>query len=73
MDMTESLAKISVPTLIVTGDQDKVATQKDAELMNAQIKNSKFVLIHGAGHLSNLENPAAFNSALVEFLEQNRL
>lgn len=73
MDMTESLAKISVPTLIVTGDEDKVATQNDAELMKAQIKDSKFVLIHRAGHLSNLENPEEFNSALVGFLTENGL
>jgi len=73
MDMTESLEKISVPTLIITGDKDRVATQADAELMKSRINGSKFVLIHGAGHLSNLENPEEFNSALVGFLKENNL
>jgi pimeloyl-ACP methyl ester carboxylesterase len=73
MDMTESLEKISVPTLIITGDKDKVTTQADAELMESRIKDSKLVLIHDAGHLSNLENPAEFNSALVNFLMENDL
>lgn len=73
MDMSESLEKISVPTLIMTGDKDKVATQADAEFMQSRIRNSKFVLIHGAGHLSNLENPGEFNSALVNFLGENDL
>lgn len=73
MDMTESMEKVSVPTLIITGDKDKVATQADAELMKSKIKNSKFVLIHGAGHLSNLENPGEFNAAIVNFLRENDL
>jgi pimeloyl-ACP methyl ester carboxylesterase len=73
MDMSESLEKISVPALIITGDKDKVATQADAEFMQSKIKHSKFVLIHGAGHLSNLENDKEFNSALVSFLGENEL
>ncbi len=73
MDMTESLSKISVPTLIITGDKDKVATIADAEAMNSRIPNSKFVLVHGAGHLSNLENPDEFNSAVVSFLKEHNL
>jgi len=73
MDMTESLEKISAPTLIITGDKDKVATQADAELMKSKIRNSKFVLVHNAGHLSNLENPDEFNSAIFNFLKENDL
>ncbi|HUI31458.1 MAG TPA: alpha/beta fold hydrolase [Candidatus Acidoferrales bacterium] len=73
MDMTESLEKISVPTLIITGEKDKVAPQADAELMRSKIKNSKFVLVRGAGHLSNLENASEFNSALVGFLKDNNI
>ena len=71
MDLTESLGKISVPTLIITGEKDKVATQADAELMHSKIRNSKLAIIRGAGHLSNLENSAEFNSALVSFLKEN--
>ncbi|MFZ1080829.1 MAG: alpha/beta fold hydrolase [Candidatus Kryptoniota bacterium] len=73
MDMSDSLEQISVPTLIMTGDRDKVATQADAKFMQSRIKNSKFVLIHGAGHLSNLENSSEFNSALANFLKENNL
>ncbi len=73
MDMTESLEKISAPTLIITGEKDKVATQADAELMHSKIKNSKVAIIHGAGHLSNLENRQEFDSALVQFLAENNL
>lgn len=73
MDMTESLGKISVPTLIITGEKDRVAPQADAELMHSKIKNSKMAIIHNAGHLSNLENRQEFDSALVQFLSENNL
>ncbi len=73
MDMTESLSKITIPTLIITGDRDKVATAADAEIMKSRIPNSRFVLVHGAGHLSNLENPGEFNSAMVKFLGEHDL
>jgi 3-oxoadipate enol-lactonase len=73
MDMTETLPKISVPTLIMTGEKDKIATQADAELMRSKIEASKVVLIHDAGHLSNLENPDEFNAALGNFLKENNL
>jgi pimeloyl-ACP methyl ester carboxylesterase len=73
MDMTESLEKVSVPTLIIAGDKDKVATQADAELMKSKIRDSKLVLVHDAGHLSNLESPEEFNFALVNFLREKDL
>ena len=73
MDMTESLEKISVPTLIMVGDKDKVTPPSEAETIHLKIENSKLVLIHGAGHLSNLENSKEFNSALLDFLKQNSL
>ncbi len=73
MDMTESLDKIAVPTLVITGEQDKVATKADAELMHSRIKGSKLAIIGRAGHLSNLENSGEFNSAVMSFLKENNL
>lgn len=73
MDMTESISRIAVPALIITGDKDKVATIADAESMKSRIPNSRFVLVHGAGHLSNLENPEEFNLAVMNFLADYNL
>lgn len=73
MDMTESLARISVPTLIIVGKEDKVTTFSDAGAMHAAIKSSRMSVIHEAGHLSNLENSAEFNAALQKFLAANDL
>lgn len=73
MDMTETLTKITAPTLIVVGEEDKVTPPSEAEAMHAALRNSRLVKIGGAGHLSNLENPAGFNRALLDFLSANDL
>ncbi len=61
----ESLA---VPTLVLTGSEDRVAPPAHARLMADRIPGARFVEIEGAGHISNLEAPDAFNAALDAFL-----
>lgn len=68
-DTTEGLPKIKVPTLILVGAEDKVTPLADAQAMNKAIPRSRLHVIPKAGHLSNLENPAEFNSRLSEFLK----
>lgn len=67
-DTTASLAKIQIPTLILHGELDTVIPLAAAQSLNEKIKGSKLVTIPKAGHLSNLENAEAFNSALGKFL-----
>ncbi len=67
-DSSELLAQIQVPTLVVVGEQDKVSTIDEMRTIHESIANSSLVTIPDAGHLSNIEKPAAFNAALVEFL-----
>lgn len=67
-DATPGLAKIAVPTLILVGEHDSLTPPIMAEGMARLIPRSRLVVIPGAGHLSNLENPAAFNAAIAEFL-----
>jgi Predicted hydrolases or acyltransferases (alpha/beta hydrolase superfamily) len=71
-DTTESLAKISVPTLVIHGNEDSIIPLAQAKAMQGRIPGSRFAEISGAGHLSNLEQPQAFNLALLDFL-QSRL
>ncbi len=73
MDMTDSLSKISVPTLIIVGENDKVTPPSEAELMHSKIRGSRLAVIRDAGHISNLENNQEFNSALQDFLAKNGL
>jgi 3-oxoadipate enol-lactonase len=68
-DSTPLLASIHVPTLIIVGDQDGVTPRPLAEDMHRAIPGSELVVIQGAGHLTNLEAPAAFTDALARFLD----
>jgi pimeloyl-ACP methyl ester carboxylesterase len=68
-DSTPLLASIHVPTLILVGEQDTITPPALSEQMHQAIKGSEYIAIPGAGHLSNLEQPEAFNAALARFLE----
>lgn len=67
-DSTDLLATIDVPTLVVVGEEDTVTPVKDARAMHQAITGSRLEIIPGAGHLSNLERPAAFNAAASDFV-----
>jgi 3-oxoadipate enol-lactonase len=63
------LHEINIPVLIMVGKEDKITPIAAARQMHELILNSKLEIIQQAGHLSNLEDPAAFNTHLVKFLE----
>lgn len=67
-DSTDLLPTITVPTLIIVGEQDALTPVKESRAMHAAIAGSRLEVIPGAGHCSNLEKPAAFNHVLGEFL-----
>jgi pimeloyl-ACP methyl ester carboxylesterase len=67
-DMTESLAKVRVPAMVVCGEHDAITPPDDSRAMAAALK-CRFESIPGAGHLSSMENPEAFNRLLVAFLD----
>jgi len=67
-DTTEALSKINVPTLILMGEHDAVIPRSAAKDMQDTLPNSRLNIINNAGHMSNLENPDAFNEHLVRFL-----
>jgi 3-oxoadipate enol-lactonase len=68
-DSTETLATISVPTLVVVGESDKLTPLSDAQAMHEQLRHkAPLAVIPKAGHLSPLENPDAFNRAVLDFL-----
>lgn len=68
MDQTSLLSRIIAPTLILVGSEDAITPVADAELMHREIGGSRLQVIAGAGHVSNIEKPDEFNSAMTEFL-----
>jgi pimeloyl-ACP methyl ester carboxylesterase len=63
----KSLPEITVPTLIVVGEDD-TPFLASADYMAARIPNAVKVVIPHAGHASNLDQPELFNQAVTEFL-----
>jgi pimeloyl-ACP methyl ester carboxylesterase len=69
-DAPNHFPKITAPTLLLVGDQDMPDYQRAADEMLGQIPNAKKIVIPNAGHISNLENPEAFNQAVIDFLTE---
>ena len=67
-DSTETLATIDVPTMIIAGSEDVATPPRESRTMHAAIPGSGIEILQRAGHLSNLERPAAFNTVVTEFL-----
>jgi pimeloyl-ACP methyl ester carboxylesterase len=67
-----TLPTINVPTLVVVGEHDVLTPQEDSRQIAEGVPNARLVTIDQAGHMSNLENPDAFNTALIDFLKVAR-
>jgi 3-oxoadipate enol-lactonase len=67
-DQRSALGNIAVPTLVLSGSKDRNAPAPMMAKMATYIPSAKYVELEGAGHLVNLERPAAFNAALDRFL-----
>ena len=66
-DVREQLSSIQIPVLIIAGQQDPVTTVADGQFMQQRIANSQLFEIN-ASHVSNIEQPEAFNQAVQTFL-----
>lgn len=73
LDLTDRLSAIEIPTLIVVGEDDPGTPVAASEAMHAEISGSELVVLTSAAHLSNLEQPEAFNEALASFLDRQAM
>jgi pimeloyl-ACP methyl ester carboxylesterase len=64
----EQLERIATPTLILVGDQDLATPPARSERIHARIAGSRLQVLPGAGHTSTIEEPAAVNAAIADFL-----
>lgn len=72
-DTTESLSKITLPTLVICGTEDKLSPPDVMKSMANKISNSKFVLIESAGHMTPIEKPTVVNKVIRDFLRENKV
>jgi pimeloyl-ACP methyl ester carboxylesterase len=65
--LADVLKAVKAPTLVLVGQQDYVCS-KASKLIAQNIPDASLRIIEGSGHMSPLEQPAAFTAALAEFL-----
>jgi 3-oxoadipate enol-lactonase len=68
LDLTDSLFKMMVKTLIVPGEYDLGFPEKVSRTIQQKIANSELILLKGAVHLGNVEQALSFNEILLDFL-----
>jgi pimeloyl-ACP methyl ester carboxylesterase len=66
-DLSDVLATVAVPTLLVWGECDARSTLRVAQEFARAIPHATLAVIAGGGHLTNLERPAEFNAAIRAF------
>jgi len=69
-DVTPMLPSIRIPVQVIVGAEDALTPPPLSEQMHRDIPGSELVTIPGAGHMSNMEQPALFNDALGRFLDK---
>lgn len=72
-DRRDALARIAVPTLVVAGSEDQIAPAAVMRRMAERIPGAGWALLESCGHLGPMDQPAAFNAALLAFLRERDL
>ena len=68
VDFTEELKKISVPTLVLVGELDILKSRKYSEIIAREIPGAELLIIPHGGHAICMEQPGAFNTAILGFV-----
>ena len=71
-DVTSLLPNLRFPTLVIVGEHDVISPPQEMRTIADAIPQARFVQIPAAGHLAPMENPAAVNRAISDFLQATR-
>lgn len=63
------LGEIRSPTLVVVGDGEMPALRSEADFVARNVSGARLIVIRGAGHFPNLEQPKHFNGVLLDWLK----
>jgi len=67
-DCVPLLGSFSQPALVIGADQDQAIPVENARILAEGLPDAELCILHGGGHMVNLEQPEAFNKAILEFL-----
>ena len=68
LDLTDRISAIKIPTIAIVGEDDPGTPVAAHKVINERIAGSRLEILKSAAHLSNMEQPDAFNRALGGFL-----
>ena len=68
LDLTDKISAIKIPTIAIVGEDDPGTPVAAHKVIHEKIAGSKLEILKSAAHLSNMEQPDAFNKALTGFL-----
>jgi pimeloyl-ACP methyl ester carboxylesterase len=68
LGLADQLGKVKTPTLVITGDDDRIVPTAQSIRLAAEIPGAKLVVIPDCGHVPQEEQPVAFLAAVTEFL-----
>jgi 3-oxoadipate enol-lactonase len=71
INVSARLKEVKIPSLVIVGEQDPGTPVSMAQEIHENLPGSELVIIPSAAHLSNLEQPEAFNKALAGVLERH--
>ncbi len=69
LDYTERLSEIALPVKLIVGAEDPATPPEASRVIEQKIAGASLTIIDNGAHLCNVEQPAAFNRALLEFLK----
>jgi 3-oxoadipate enol-lactonase len=73
LDVTSALERVSVPTMVIVGEDDPGTPVAAAAVIHEKIPGSELAIIRSASHLSNVEQPEEFNRIVMEFFNKVEL
>lgn len=69
-DLTERLDELTLPVLVITGDDDRIVPTEQSLRLAEELPNATLNVVAASGHLPHEEQPAAFMDAMIVFLEE---
>ncbi len=67
-DVLEKIKKVEVPTLIISGSEDRLTFPKYSRFLHENIRGSKLAMVKDAGHMIMVEKPEEFNKEVEDFI-----
>ncbi|HVV12863.1 3-oxoadipate enol-lactonase [Amycolatopsis sp.] len=69
LDLVPQLPKVTAPTLVISGAQDKALPPDHGRVIADGVRGARFEVVDQAAHLGNYEQPARFNELIIEHLK----